>query len=288
MASQGFRGSSSDDASAYKKAGHANEEVFGSLVGGTNKGLHPQGKTDWKSETGENFSVKRGLSPVSRKWTKHWQVFLYGLNRLKSDAGFANLGRIGQLLTKSLESFPESQQRYEADKSKVKRALVEIPKNIKGVARVNLLRQLVGEQNEYVNSKDRLARVNEHLVNEFADKFKLQAFLRKALFNGTEVDFLAIQNGSGFDIFPRELVVAILSEKLHPQLSTAGARFDDLNIPGQKVIMKCQTNIVEIEVRNEENHYRELRFNMSAQKAHNLLVSNSRINKSIGLTRWFG
>jgi hypothetical protein len=287
MSEAGFRGSKPEHASAYKKAGHANEDVFGLLIGGSNTGLPPQGKTDWKSEDGRTFSVKRGFSAWDKRWAKHWQVFLYGLNRLSSDEGFIKLGAIGRLLSQSLESFPESFERYDRDKSAVKLALAKIPVTVRGQARVDALRGRVDLDNEYVNSKDRLAEVNLELVSRLASRNSLKAFLEKALFNGTEVQFLVIENGAKFDIFPRELVIEVLCAHLKPQLSRAGTRLTDLNIAGQKVVMKYETNIVEIEVRNEENHYRELRFNMSAKGAHKLLVSNSIISKSENSLRWF-
>jgi hypothetical protein len=283
----GFRGSNSADASAYKKAGHANEAAFGLLIGGTNVGLPPQGKTDWKSDEGLTFSVKRGFSSLENRWAKHWQVFLYGLNRLKIDDGFINLGAIGSLLRKSLESFPESYERYDWDKSAVKAELGKMPTTVRGQARVDALRVRVEQGNEYISSKDRLAKVNLELVALLAIPENLEAFLEKALFNGTEVQYLAIENGTNFDIFPRELVIKVLSAHLKPELSRAGNRLTDLNIAGQKVVMKCKTNIVEIEVRNEKNHYRELRFNMSAKSAHKLLVSYSVVGKSETRLRWF-
>jgi hypothetical protein len=287
VAARGFRGSSSHDASAYKRSGHANEDSFGSLIGGTKEGLPAQGKTDWKADDGRTFSVKRGFSPTSRKWAKHWQVFLYGINRIKTDEGFVSLGVAGKLLIDSLEAFPPNFEEYEADKAIVKATLNSLPSGLKGAARLEEVRRRVSVSNTYLNSKDRLAEVNHRLALELNGEQALRDFLKKALFNGDEVQYLAVENGSSFDIFPRELVVDVLAKTLTPQVSAAGARNDDLNIAGQKVIMKHGTNVIELEVRNETNHYRELRFNMTAKKAHSILVANASIDRECQGLRWF-
>ena len=287
MSVEGFRGSKSEDASEYKRAGHVNEVSFGDFVGGTNQGVPPQGKTDWKAEDGTSFSVKRGYSSATNQWAKHWQVFLYGINRIKSDVGFLALGEAGKLLLRALEAFPSDYSVYESDKADVKEVLAALPTSIKGPARVEAVRRKVSEKNQYLASKDRLALINGLLSKELENVASLEYFLRKALFNGTEVEYLAIENGNHFDLFPRELVVSVLASKLEPRTSSAGARSDDLNIAGQKVVLKASTNVIEIEVRNEINHYRELRCNMTAKRAHNLLLSQSEIRSEEPGLYWF-
>jgi hypothetical protein len=273
--SSGYRGSAAKDASEYKKAGHSNEDDFGVFAGGGKIGLLAQGKTDWKDSNGRTFSIKRGLDPSTKKWTKHWQVFLYGLNRLKSDAGFLKLGRQGELLQGLLESFPHDYGLYSRDKVTIKEILASLPKSLKGLKRVETVALSFTGANEYFDSKIRLSRVTGELCRELNISSNRAEFFRKAFFNGSEVEFLAVNENGIFVIYPQDDVVKILTTALTPSLSNAGARADDLNIPGQKVVFKNGANVAELEVRNEPNHYRELRFNVNAKRASDLLRSNT-------------
>lgn len=279
----GYRGSAAQDASNYKKAGHTNEDDFGAFAGGGKKGLLAQGKTDWKDSNGRTFSIKRGLDPSTKKWTKHWQVFLYGLNRLKSDAGFLKLGKQGQLLQELLESFPEDYEVYSQDKAAIKEILASLSKSLKGPRRVEAVATSLDGANEYFGSKIRLSKVTDELCKELAIDTNRAEFLRKAFFNGPEVEYLAINENGIFVTYPQDDVVEIMTSNLTPSLSNAGARSDDLNIPGQKVVFKYGVNVAELEVRNELNHYRELRFNVHAKRASDLLRSKTiEINREEG------
>lgn len=284
-----FRGSKSSEASAYKKAGHVNEDHFGDIVGGTNKGLPPQGKTDWKDDSGKTFSIKQGLDLVSRKWTKHWQIFLYGLPRLKSDQGFLKLGATGEQLVKLLESFPDDPKAYFADKEVVKVALSALPKSVRGSSRTESVTLSVGTQNHYVSSKLRLADATGNLASSLKNRQNLANFLRKSMFNDDEVEFLSVRFKDKFLIFPREAVIDTFCDALTVDVSKAGAISTDLNIAGQKVIMKTGVNVIELEVRNEPNHYRELRFNMNARKAIEILLANMEMEFDThdGRIQWF-
>jgi hypothetical protein len=273
--SSGYRGSAAKDASDYKKAGHTNEDDFGVLAGGGKVGLLAQGKTDWKDSQGRTFSIKRGLDPATKKWTKHWQVFLYGLNRLKSDGGFLKLGQQGKLLQGLLESFPEDFEIYSQDKLAIKETLASLPKSLKGTKRVEAVAASITGINEYYDSKIRLSKVTYELSQELEIESNRSDFLRKAFFNGPEVEYLAINENGTFVIYSQDDVVTIMTSALKPSLSNAGARSDDLNIPGQKVVFKAAANVAELEVRNEQNHYRELRFNVHAKRASDLLRSKT-------------
>ena len=282
----GYRGSTSFKASQYKKDGHKNEELFGSYIGGTNEDLPPQGKTDWLDSSNKRYSVKRGLNRDSQGWTKHWQVFLYGLPRLKSDSGFADLGKLGALLVSTLEAFPEDADSYQDDKVKVKAVLEKLDRSIKGADRVEKVRAAVGAGNHYLAAKSRLSSATEKLLKEIEDLELRKDFLRKAFFNGTEVDFLVINENDRFIIYEREDVVKILAEALEPQVSKAGRRFDDLNVPGQKLLLKLKRNVGELEVRNEPSHYRELKLNFHAKTTAKLLKEKTTETKSANGLSW--
>ena len=63
--------------------------------------------------------------------------------------------------------------------------------------------------------------------------------------------------------------------------SVAGQQIDDINLDGQKTIMRYKTNIVELEIRNDKSVYRQVRFNMKRQKAIDLFKLKTRkVNSS--------
>lgn len=276
----GFRGSRPEHASQYKKAGHSNEHEFGVIFGGTNEDLPPQGKTDWVDSNGNRYSIKSGLDKKTRTWAKHWQIFLYGLPRLKSDNDFVKSPE-GAMLRKMLESFPEDSTNYFADKMVAKALLAQIPKTIKGDSRLNEFRKkLAQKNNNYLDAKIRLQKITADLSEALTEKSVRVSFFSKAFFNNDEVQFLAISEGDKFVIYPKQVVIEILSEHLVPAISNAGTRPDDLNVPGQKVIFKLEgKNIAELEVRNEQSHYREIRFNGKVQKIAHLLRSKTALER---------
>jgi hypothetical protein len=272
----GFRGSKPEEASRYKKAGHSNEDDFGLVFGGTKDGLPAQGKTDWIDPEGNRYSIKSGLDKKTRTWAKHWQIFLYGLPRLKSDEDFMKSPE-GAMLRRMLESFPDDSTGYFADKLVAKALLNDIPKSIKGETRLNEFRKRLAQRsNHYFDSKNRLQRVTAELAALLSQKSARVSFFSKAFFNNDEVQFLAISEGDKFVVYSREDVVEILAEHLLPSVSSAGARPDDLNVQGQKVVFKLDgKNIAELEVRNEQSHYREIRFNGKVQKIASLIRSKT-------------
>ena len=278
----GFRGSKPEDASRYKKAGHSNEDDFGLVFGGTKDGLSAQGKTDWVDPEGNKYSIKSGLDKKTRIWAKHWQIFLYGLPRLKSDKDFVKSPE-GAMLRKMLESFPDDSTSYFADKLIAKALLNDIPKTLKGETRLDEFRRRLSQRsNHYFDSKNRLQIVTEELALILSEKSARVSFFSKAFFNNDEVQFLAISEGDKFVVYSRNDVVEILAEHLVPSVSSAGSRPDDLNVKGQKVVFKLDgKNIAELEVRNEESHYREVRFNGKVQKIAYLLRSKTALKEQV-------
>ncbi len=274
----GFRGSSSNEASRYKKAGHKNEDAFGLVFGGSKEGLPPQGKTDWIDKDGNAYSIKSGLNRITGTWTKHWQIFLYGLPRIKSDKDFMKEPQ-GKMLAKLLESFPDDSAGYFRDKSKAKQILANLPRTLKGQARLQRFEsELKGERNQYFESKLKLQQATKALSASLESIDARKHFFSKAFFNGSEVSRLAIEEGSDYVIYESQDVVHILAINLIPSVSNAGSRLDDLNVQGQKVVFKYQgKNIAELEVRNEESHYREIRFNGHARKISSLLKESTYI-----------
>lgn len=283
----GHRGSSSSLASGYKKSGHQNEDDFGAVMGGTNIGLPAQGKTDWKSDSGTKFTIKKGFDLATRTWTKKWQIFLYGISRLKTDPGFRNIQPVGGLLAAMLDSFPTNFDTYNEDKQVVKAILNTLPVSLKGEGRLKKVFASTLESNQYVSSKKKLSQVTSALRFELENMASREHFFEKAFFNGNEVDSLVITEGETFVIYERRDVVSILTKNLSPSISSAGKRSDDLNIAGQKVVFKHDgKNYAELEVRNEPNHYRELRFNGNAKLIADLLRSKTFVTQEESKLQW--
>lgn len=270
-----FRGSSSEQARAYKAAGHANEAAFAKLIDGKTEGLPPQGKTDCVGPDGETYSIK--------KKAKKWQIFLYGLERLSADPGFLSLMKLGLDLSKMLKAFPEDYNAYARDKAKAKHSLRATLASDRSGLNLEALINLIGPNNAYLKSKIQLAQVNSEIVEALKADHLREAFFRQSLFNGQEVKSMALQDAEGFLVFKADKVVDIFTNSVSVQKSGTGGHSDDLSIAGQKVIMKGPTNLVELEVRNDSNvHFRQLRFNMNRDLAVRILKENSRLGRESG------
>ena len=96
-----YRGSSSAQASAYKRKGHDDEDIFAYLIDGTV--ISGTGKCDVKDSNAKTYSVKGGA--------KKWQIFLYGENRFKDDNGF-HFANLGNSFLDALNSFPKDYDAY--------------------------------------------------------------------------------------------------------------------------------------------------------------------------------
>jgi hypothetical protein len=267
----GFRGSSSGQASAYKKQGHTDEKTFSDLIGGEVKKGEHTGKTDVIGPDGKTYSVKGG--------EKKWQIFLYAYERIKSDKDFHLIRDLGGCLVQSLESFPEDYHLYDKDKRDCLNLIYEYMNENKldrSIKDLDVLSKIIDHNNSYFSAKIKLQNSNKKLCNVLEEKSHLRHFLDKAIFNLEEVDRIAIKNKDKFIVFDKNDVLEIFADNLSVKLSSSGNRKTDLNIDGQKILMVYKSNIVELEVRNDsDKHFRQLRFNMIKPKAVNLLVEKS-------------
>lgn len=247
-----------------KNSGHRAEKVFAELIGGEIiKGVQ---KGDVIDLEGKIYSVKTG---------KKWQIFLYGAERIQN-SNYLNI------LHPSLDAFPRNEAEYFSAREKC----ISFKESYQKIYGKELTRQLNEEsvesalgENHYVISKKLLRDATNKVVDKLYDKKFLENFLREAIFNGTEVDHLAVldycsDGESRFHLFNREDVVSILASELKPKPSKAGRVGVDHNVPGQKVLLyymktdSIQKNLVELEVRNDsEIHYRQMRFNMYSKDA---------------------
>lgn len=260
-----YRGSSGSDASNYKKAGHANEGSFSDLIGGSTDDLPPQGKTDVRDRAGLNYSVK-GLN-------KKWQIFLYSPSRINSDPGFQELAKLGFDLGEMQACFPSSYSEYSRAKVIAKRIWDDLRSENSGLR----VEETSLNENLYVKSKMCLGKATAQLEKVLQSERILSEFIKKALFNGDEVQRLAIGGNQEYSVFEADEVVDFLARKLTPRVSGTGGHLDDVSIPGQKILFWSDCNILELEVRNDsESKYRSLRLNMISPKAIKLLLDNSR------------
>lgn len=172
-----------------------------------------------------------------------WQAFLYGKSRFQTDRDFVAMNGVGQLLAECVDAFPEEFEKSRGNKDKYKQAL-RAP-----------MRAL----------KDKLSHPN-----------LLEKFFTKSLFNGDEVDFLAVKDGRGiFHVFHQSDVSCVLSENVRVENSRAKARGQ---VSDQKVVFKTLTpsgfsTLGEIELRREpRNVYRKIKFWLDKNKTLHLLI----------------
>ena len=270
------RAASSKISSEKKLGGHRNEDEFAGLISGVViKGTQ---KGDVEDPKGLLYSVKSG---------KKWQVFLYGFERINNSKHL-------KVLQPCLEAFPKDSSIYFKDRTRViefkeryvKKHGREKAKKLSNDEVINIL----GE-NEYITSKNKLAKATDEVYNLLKNRSFLQDFLDEALFNSREVSFLAIKDTTyrkddAFKVFSRKDVLNILSSELFPATSKAGNVPEDFNVSGQKTLLCYKTksgtqkNVVEIEIRNDsDTHYRQVRFNMYSRDALTLLLNKLEDNK---------
>jgi hypothetical protein len=274
----GHRGSSSDHASSYKNKGHENEHEFASLIGG--KVIPGQQKVDVIGPKGTRYSCKGGAV--------HWQILLY------AEGNFINneWGELGVLFRECLNCFPIDYSIYAQDKINAKEIIYsylreksgkevynhddakgldpETKKNLKNSLRNNrsLLNDLMGLDNTYLNAKLKLQVVTKKMKEKFEEEGQIRSFLEKGMFANEDVDKLVVKEKDNFLVFYKSDVLDIFDENLKAENSVGGHGIDDINLDGQKTIIKYKTNIVELEIRNDSKlHYRQVRFNMKREKA---------------------
>lgn len=264
------RAPSSQISSDKKLSGHKQEEIYAALIGG--EVIHGTQKGDVKDKNGNLHSVKSG---------RKWQVFLYGHSRISTSLHL-------NILQTCLEAFPEDSKQYFKDRVEcisykenyIKKYGRELAKSLSN----EVLEKYLGV-NTYVESKRQLAKTINAICDVLKDKNRLRKFLDEALFNNTDVEFLAIKDSTYkrdevFKVFAKKDVLDVLSEELHPSISTAGRVPEDYNVAAQKTLL-CykkngrQKNIVEIEIRNDsDTHYRQVRFNMYSGDTLFLLLNS--------------
>lgn len=166
------RASTSDQARAYRQAGHDNALQFAMALGlGKDYRNDLQAKKDVIDPSGDAHSVKSG--------NIKWQLFLYGRNRFLTDDGFIALNGIGGLFVHCIDAFPPSYKEYRSNPAA---------------------------------AKERLKTPMRELRDRFQRKALLRAFLMKSIFNGGEVNYLTILHEGVFHVFLNTDVVQLMGE----------------------------------------------------------------------------
>ena len=224
------RASSSEAARAYRQSGHDDALIFALEIG-----LDKDYKRDPKAK--KDVIDPAGDAHSVKSGRKKWQIFLYRRNRFIDDDGFQALNGIGQLLVHCIDAFPPRYSDYKDNKDMAKTRL-QVP-----------MREL----------KDRFQR-----------KALLRAFLRKAIFNSGEVNYLTIFHNGKFHVYWSNDVVTAMASVFEVVNSKAKSKnqFDD-----QKVLFRHHgQNVGELEMRNDsKQHYGEVRFNMNKDPCMKLL-----------------
>ncbi len=187
--------------------------------------------------------IDRQHNSHSVKGGKYWQIFLYRRSHWENNTIFRGMGNIADIMIDCLDAFPESRSDYLTDKHTHKIALQE---------------------------------PMERLLQELSNERIFTAFLSKALFNGGEVGYLAIERpDKKFHIFEQKNVLRVLEANMN--LENSRARTDG-QYDSQKVVFKIKNakdrfvNTGEIEVRNDSKiHYREAKCRFDGHKIFELL-----------------
>jgi hypothetical protein len=261
-----------------KLDGHAGELEYAKLIGG--EIVPGVGKGDVKDIRGDLHSLKSG---------KKRQLFLYNEERIRSS-------RFLGILAPCLGSFAWGSALYFKHRSKCI-AFKERVQDEQGKAMAQKLtnkqvKKAIG-RNVYVLSKERLALANDGVCEKLKNKELLRRFLDEAIFNAGEVAFLVVRDthllgDKVFKVFPRDVVLDVFTSVLAPSVSKAGRVAVDYNVPGQKVLLRYDAasdpvNVIEIEVRNDEKHYRLIRCNMVSKYALALLLNGLGVNRCDGV-----
>lgn len=225
------RGSTSKAAREYRQAGHDNALLFALKIG-----LSKDYQNDKKAK--KDVIDPSGDAHSVKSGKKKWQIFLYSRKRFVDDDGFQALNGIGTLLVHCIDAFPPSFSEYTKNP---------------------------------VAAKERLRTPMREIKDRLQRKALLRAFLKKALFNSGEVDYLTAFYENKFHVFHNTDVIKAMGECF--QVENSGTR--EGGLPEQKVLFRYDGGTVgELEMRNDSaKHYQEVRFNMNIEPFMKMIFS---------------
>ncbi|HPD17944.1 MAG TPA: hypothetical protein PLE19_23650 [Planctomycetota bacterium] len=225
------RASTSERARKYRQEGHDNALLFALELG-----LGQDYRNDPQAK--KDVIDPSGDAHSVKSGRRKWQIFLYSRSRFLADDGFMALNGIGTLLIHCIDAFPPSYDEYKRNPAA---------------------------------AKERLQTPMRELRDRFQRKALLRAFLMKAIFNGGEVNYLTVFDGTAFHVFLNKEVVQVMGERFEVVNSKALRRGE---FADQKVLFRYKgKNVGELEMRNDSPiHYQEVRFNMIVKPAMELLL----------------
>ncbi|GHU85080.1 hypothetical protein AGMMS49941_04260 [Deferribacterales bacterium] len=175
--------------------------------------------------------------------TGYWQIFLYGESRFEDDSAFRAMNGIGQIMLECIRAIP-SKHEYDSNK---------------------------------MVCKQKIAEYMKQLLDKLQERYRLEAFLEKSIFEGSQVSYLTVKHNDTFHIFWHKDVINVLLDNL--TIANSGAR--EGLIPCQKVLFKLNgKNCGEIEMRNgEAHHHREMKFRLHKKLIVALLLDKIKDSK---------
>jgi hypothetical protein len=225
MKVQRKRAMTSEKASQVKKQGHLDAKEFAKLIG-----LEDDYQNDAKAK--KDVIDKNGDAHSLKSGNGYWQIFLYGKQRFELDTAFKAMNGIGKIMLDCVNSIPDSKDEYKENKAYYK---------------TEIARQMV------------------LLQEKLQEQYRLDAFLRKSIFEGSQVSYLTIKHNSKFHIFWHDDVIKIFTKHFIVANS----------VGNQKVIFKLKNNCGEIEMRNgEAHHHKEMKFRLHKIPITELLINN--------------
>ena len=231
------RAMTSGKARQVRAKGHADAKLFAKSID-----LADDYQNDPKAK--KDVIDKKGDSHSVKSGDGYWQIFLYSLRRFENDNAFKAMNGIGQIMIDCIKAIPKDKNHYQNNKSYYKQ---EISKNM-------------------IRLKDKLL-----------EKYRLEAFLEKSIFNSGEVNYLTIKHLDKFHVFLNRDVIDVFSKNFMVSNSSSVKG----SIPNQKVIFKLDNkNCGEIEMRNgEKYHHKEMKFRLHKVAITELLISTFNVNK---------
>src|SRR3989338_7038679 len=202
-------------------------------------------KSDYKNDLKVKKDVidQAGDAYSVKSGQKRWQIFLYGKNRFETDNAFQSMNGIGQLLIECINLYPDSFTDYQKNKKAC---------------------------------KEKLGLLMKQLFDKFQEKRRVKTFLEKALFEGSQVNYLVIKQNGIFNVFTARNVIDVFADNLDVRNSKARNKTQTSD---QKVIFKYKDkNLGELEMRNSGfNHYKEVLFVMNKKQVLDLLLNNIKV-----------
>jgi len=231
------RAMTTEKARNVRKQGNDDAKEFARLIG-----LKGDYRNDLKAK--KDVVDFNGDAHSIKSGQSYWQIFLYSGSRFETDSSFKTMNGIGQIILDCINAIPSDKTQYQQSK---------------------------------IDCKNKIAVFMVKLREKLQDKYRFETFLRKAIFEGTQVSYLTVKQNGKFHVFWHDEVIKVFLNKF--VVTNSGSVKG--SIPNQKVLFKIDgKNCGEIEMRNgERHHHKEMKFRLHKNKIFNLLVCNIKDTK---------